>query len=102
MVAPKARSIFDRAREHVGVQLVCPECPNLTLERWLRVETVGDWPQGKAPDIVNNSGPLGFVLRCDSCGFRVHMKGDRLPTVDMMEQALAEDRSKPLWPDGNR
>lgn len=84
MVAPKARTqrLFDRL---VGIALYCPECPTI-LASMLRVETVADYTT-EVPELVANAGPLGFIARCDACGFRVEMHGDRLPTVAMLKDA---------------
>lgn len=82
MVAPKAHTIFtDRYPRVVGIVLTCPEC---AYHRPLRCETPTDYPIGEAPELVSNAGPLGFILRCDACGFRVEMHGDRLPPVRML------------------
>lgn len=87
MVAPKAETIytFGRRRDVVGIILFCPECPNITMAAPLRIETGDDHPAGHAPELVSQAGPLGFIARCDRCGFRVAMRGDRLPTVEMLE-----------------
>jgi hypothetical protein len=79
MVAPRAETIFTNRHNVVGIALFCPECNSS-----LRCETGKDHPHGQAPDLVGNAGPLGFIARCDACGFRVKMRGDRLPTVAMM------------------
>lgn len=84
MVAPRAETMwtFGPNRKVVGIVLSCPEC------EWpLRCETGNDHPHGKAPDLIANAGPLGFIARCDACGFRVQLRGDRLPTVAMMDQS---------------
>ncbi len=82
MVAPKAETIFSaRYRRAVGICLACPEC---RYGPALRCETPDDYPIGEAPDLVKNAGPLGFIVRCDRCGFRVEMHGDRLPPVRML------------------
>lgn len=93
MVAPKAETIFTmHTHRPVGIVLFCPECPSI-LGRPLRVETVADYEYRPfpAPNLVTNPGPLGFVARCDDCGFRVEMHGDRLPTVAMMQEAGSDD-----------
>jgi hypothetical protein len=88
MVAPRAETIFDWNRHVVvGVVLRCPECSGV-LANPLRVETIADYVGvgGIAvPELVRNAGALGFILRCDVCGFRVEMHGDRLPTVAMLK-----------------
>ncbi len=81
MVAPKAETFFTNRHRVVGIVLSCPEC-----DFPLRCETGNDYPFGKAPDLVGNAGPLGFLARCDCCGFRVKMHGDRLPTVAMINR----------------
>lgn len=83
MVAPKAETIFTFGqRKVVGIVLLCPVCD---IASPLRCETPKDYPVGEVPDLVGNAGPLGFVARCDVCGFRVEMHGDRLPPVRMMQ-----------------
>lgn len=86
MVAPKAETIFTMGRERrpVGILLSCPDCSG-PFKMPLRCEVATDYPIGKCPDLVGNAGPLGFILRCDSCGFRVELHGDRLPTVAMLK-----------------
>lgn len=82
MVAPKARTIWTTEDPRPrGITLFCPEC------RWgiLRCETPDDHAPGACPEEVANAGPLGFVARCDLCGFRVLLRGDRLPTVAMTQ-----------------
>lgn len=96
MVAPKAESIFTMRGEAVGIVLYCPECEPTTGIRWtrpLRVETMADYEfkPFPTPNLVTNPGPLGFIARCDVCGFRVEMHGDRLPTVEMMDSAVTKD-----------
>lgn len=81
MSAPKAKSIFTTKRRVIGVQLDCLEC-----SQSLRVETAADYPAGKCPDIVGHAGGLGFVVRCDGCGCRIEMKGNRLPSVGMIRK----------------
>lgn len=85
MVAPKAETIFTMRHRTVGIVLFCPECPPV-LGTPLRVETIADYEfrPFPAPNLVTNAGPLGFIARCDDCGFRVEMHGDRLPTIGMM------------------
>lgn len=97
MVAPKAESIFNRLGVVTGMLLHCPECP-LLLGRPLRVETPADYlGMMPIPDLVTNAGPLGFIARCDACGFRVEMHGDRLPTVAMMSGASEERLGVTRW-----
>jgi len=95
MVAPRAETIFrdyGRRRAPVGILFACPECSPI-IAMPLRCETVEDFRPGEAPELVSNAGPLGFTARCDRCGFRVEMHGDRLPTVAMLKQAEEpEDR----------
>lgn len=86
MVAPKAETIFTLRNRVVGILLYCPECPPI-LGTPLRTETPKDYPgEVEVPEIVGKAGPLGFVARCDVCGFRVQMTGNRLPTVAMMKE----------------
>ena len=82
MVAPKARDILNRGRP-LGVAFGCPECNGWYV---LRLETARDYPAGECPALAGQPGPLGFILRCDGCGFRVEMKGNRLATVAMIRQ----------------
>lgn len=82
MVAPKAETIFTNRQNVVGIALTCPECDWLAL----RCEIVSDYPPLQCPDLVGNAGPLGFIARCDNCGFRVEMKGTRLAPVAMLRQ----------------
>lgn len=108
MVAPKAETIFTMHHRTVGIVLFCPECPPI-LGTPLRVETMADYEfrPFPAPNLVTNAGPLGFIARCDDCGFRVEMHGDRLPTVAMMNvhserapsDANPSDPSRPLRPE---
>lgn len=88
MVAPRAETIFTmHTHRAVGIILFCPECP-LILGTPLRVETSADYANGyPLPELVAKAGPLGFIARCDVCGFRVELHGDRLPTVAMMTRA---------------
>lgn len=79
MVAPRVRDVLRGRPRVVGIALECPTC-----SWFLRTETTADWPLGPVPNLVANPGPLGFVMRCDKCGFRVEMHGDRLPTVAML------------------
>lgn len=93
MVAPKAETVFTVNRNVVGIVLTCPDCEAVTtmlMNAPLRVETPADWAPGECPDEVGQAGPLGFVARCDACGFRVHLRGDRLPTTTMIEMARQE------------
>lgn len=39
------------------------------------------------PDLHVVDLRVGFIARCGRCGFRVHMRGDRLPTVQMLREA---------------
>lgn len=91
MVAPRAETIFagirGGGRRIAGITLACPTCT--VGWRPLRVETAADYPPGKAPELAGNAGPLGFIARCDACGFRVELHGDRLPTVAMMKEATS-------------
>ena len=98
VVAPRAESIFTLGpnRRVVGIVLFCPECPNLTVEAPLRVETGDDYPPGQAPELVAQAGPLGFIARCDRCGFRVEMHGDRLPPVAMLGPWTEAERRQAL------
>jgi hypothetical protein len=65
-----------------GLRFSCPEC-----DQGLRVESPLDWPLGDCPKSVGQVGGFTFVLRCDACGCRVEMKGNRLPTVQMLGAA---------------
>jgi hypothetical protein len=40
--------------------------------------------------LTDAPGELGFILRCKVCGHRIDMVGDRLPSVTMLEEGLAE------------
>lgn len=91
MVAPKAETLYSMRHRIAGILLYCPECVSV-LGSLLRVETPNDYPFGECPDLVGNAGPLGFIARCDHCGFRVEMHGDRLPTVAMLNEAQAHNR----------
>lgn len=87
MVAPRVRDIWDwdyGSQRTVGIQFSCPECD--LWFRSLRMETAKDWTGRMVPDLAAHPGPLGFILRCDGCGFRVEMHGNRLPTVGMMHR----------------
>lgn len=86
VVAPRAESIFTTRHMVVGIALQCPECPE-RAPSLLRVEVPKDRPEtnGLMPDLDLQDHRLGFIARCDRCGFRVHMKGDRLPTVAMLK-----------------
>ncbi len=88
MVAPQAETIFGRDQRVVGIILACPECPTPWVP--LRVETARDHTY-PVPELAGEPGPLGFILRCDVCGFRVEMKGNRLPTVAMLREEVADD-----------
>lgn len=95
MVAPKAETIFTNRHIVVGVMLYCPECPTI-FGTPLRVEVPDDYPDSyPVPNLVGNAGPLGFIARCDKCGFRVEMHGNRLPTVAMMNQLGNRDTWTP-------
>lgn len=76
---PKVESIFTNRHQLVGLRFMCPEC-----DSGLRVESALDWPPGGCPENVGQVGGLTFVLRCDACGCRVEMKGNRLPPVGML------------------
>lgn len=92
MVAPRAETIFTHRHSVAVILLYCPECPPF-LGSPLRVETAEDYPKPRfpVPDLVGNAGPLGFIARCDQCGFRVEMHGNRLPTVAMQAVASADE-----------
>lgn len=97
MVAPRAETIFTSRRTVVGIMLFCPECPPV-LGSPLRVETPADYPNTyPLPELVGKAGPLGFIARCDQCGFRVEMHGDRLPTVKMMQPTVDRLSNRDTW-----
>lgn len=77
--------MFTNRHRVIGILLTCPECP-LIAARPLRCETPADYRDFEAPPLVGNPGPMGFIARCDYCGFRVEMHGDRLPTVAMLKE----------------
>ena len=81
MTAPRAANIFTNRRRLVGLQLDCPDCSAA-----LRVESPADYPAGKCPEIIGHAGGLDFVVRCDGCGCRIEMTGNRLPRVSMLEK----------------
>ena len=85
MTAPKAESIFTSRRRLIGIRLDCPDCSTS-----LRVESPLDYPAGECPEIVGHAGGLGFVVRCDSCGCRIEMKGNRLPRADMLREVASD------------
>jgi hypothetical protein len=86
--APTTKTIFTMSGRSVGVQLLCPNCeaerptPKFIA---LRCELPMDFKRGEVPDLAYRPGPMGFLLRCDRCGFRVEMHGDRLPTAWMLD-----------------
>ena len=83
MASPRAESIFTAKGRLVGIQLGCPDCPEL-----LRVETPLDYPFGECPEIVGQAGALGLIA---SCGCRVEMKSHRLARTQMLREPAGGD-----------
>lgn len=88
MSAPTTKTLFHTSGRIVGVQLLCPDCEIARKRVALRCELPNDYPDPESrPDLVYRPGPLGFLLRCDRCGFRLEMHGDRLPNAAMLNPA---------------
>lgn len=83
MAAPRVENIITLQGIPIGIVLLCPEAHN--PPRALRCESPADY---KYPSPIGNPSPFGFIARCDVCGFRVEMSGDRLPTVRMLEDGF--------------
>lgn len=91
MSAPTTKTLRTTSGRTVGVQLLCPDCESICKYIALRCESAMDYPQGAAPELACRPGPLGFLLRCDRCGFRLEMHGDRIPSAALMDATWQGD-----------
>ena len=64
--------------------MLCPDCEADKQYVALRCETPSGHPLGLVPDLVCHPSPLGFLLRCERCGYRVQMTGSRVATAAML------------------
>lgn len=85
MSAPTTRTLFTTTKRVVGVQMLCPDCEADQKYIAMHCETARDYPPGSAPELVVSPSPLGFLLRCDRCGYRLKITGSRLPSAAMLD-----------------
>jgi len=85
MSTPTTKTLFTTNKRVVGVQMLCQDCEADKKYIALRCETARDYPAGSAPELAGHPSPLGFLLRCDRCGYRVEITGTRLPSAAMLD-----------------
>lgn len=91
MSAPTTRTLFTMSKRVVGVQMLCPDCEADQKYIALRCETALDYLPGYAPELAGHPSPLGFIARCDRCGYRVEIIGNRLPSALMLDRNWVGD-----------
>lgn len=81
---PTTKTLFTTNKRVVGIQMLCPDREVDKKYIALRCETARDYSVRSAPELAGHPSPLGFLLRCDRCGYRVEMTGSRLSSAAML------------------